>query len=253
VGLKRAAQSFLGGSLLVKSLTAARRRRGSAYPSHEFPALSGDNLADARLYATREDLVGALMKVRPDVVGEIGVGFGDFSEFLIRTLHPLIFVAFDTFDLHRHPIIWGKSTREMLCGNSHQEFYTNRISGLGARVIVEKGLGHVTLSSYADETFDLLYLDADHSYNGVRQDADMAKRKLKSDGTLIFNDYIMYDHLTGHPYGIVPVVNELVVLEGWQVVGFALHQQLFCDIALRAPSAGAHTPAVSHRSQHQVN
>ena len=34
-------------------------------------------------------------------------------------------------------------------------------------------------------------------------------------------------------YGVVPAVNELVVSEGWQVVGFALQQHMFCDIALR--------------------
>jgi hypothetical protein len=37
------------------------------------------------------------------------------------------------------------------------------------------------------------------------------------------------------PYGIVPVVNSLVVNEGYDVVAFALQQQMFCDIAIRKP------------------
>jgi hypothetical protein len=237
VGPVRLAQFLPGWSLLVKSLTTARVKRGWAYPGLEFPALREDNLTNARLYATRKGLVCGLMKDQPELIGEIGVGLGDFSEFLICALCPLVFVGFDTFDLHDSPIIWGRSTGEIFGGKSHQDFYIDRVSNLGTRVIVEKGLSHDRLSSYADETFDLLYIDADHTHSGVQRDANIAKRKIKPDGTLIFNDYIMYDHLAGHPYGVVPVVNDLVVSEGWQVVGFALHQQLFCDIALRLPTA----------------
>jgi hypothetical protein len=33
-------------------------------------------------------------------------------------------------------------------------------------------------------------------------------------------------------YGIVPVVNKMVVNQGWKVLGFALQKHMFCDIAL---------------------
>ena len=56
-------------------------------------------------------------------------------------------------------------------------------------------------------------------------------------GLLVFNDYIMVDHHYGTPYGVVRAVNELVTASDWKVVGFALQQQMFCDIALcRAPA-----------------
>jgi hypothetical protein len=31
----------------------------------------------------------------------------------------------------------------------------------------------------------------------------------------------------------VPVVNEMIHYQGWQVLGFALNSMMFCDIAIR--------------------
>lgn len=83
-----------------------------------------------------------------------------------------------------------------------------------------------------NSTYDVIYIDGDHSYEGVLRDADVSARKLKSNGILIFNDYIIFDHVLGDPYGVVPVVHEFCVNRGWQVLFFALQNQLFCDIAL---------------------
>jgi hypothetical protein len=84
-----------------------------------------------------------------------------------------------------------------------------------------------------DHSLDLIYIDAGHDIESVKRDMQEAVQKIKRDGTLIFNDYIMHDHITGSPYGVVPVVNDLVAQHGWKVVGFALQHHLFCDIALR--------------------
>lgn len=66
----------------------------------------------------------------------------------------------------------------------------------------------------------------------MKRGADLSRQKLKDDGVLIFNDYIMFDHIRHAPYGDVQVVNEMVVNDGWNVIGLALHRDLFCDIAI---------------------
>jgi len=43
----------------------------------------------------------------------------------------------------------------------------------------------------------------------------------------------MTDHILGVAYGVVPVVNKLIVDEGWRIIAFALQKGMFCDIALR--------------------
>jgi hypothetical protein len=203
------------------------------HPQSEIPALAERHVRSARLYANRYDLILGLPLARGGTVAEVGVAFGDFSDFLLQTLDPKKFVAFDLFTLHELTELWGKPIDHWLNGMRHAEFYYSRFAAHGDRVVIEVGDSGLRLPTYPNNYFDMIYIDAHHSYEAVRQDAANAKAKLKGNGILIFNDYTMYDHVNRGPYGVVQAVNELVVLEDWQVIGFALQSQMFCDVAIR--------------------
>lgn len=203
-----------------------------AYPEREFPALESRHMPNARLFANRNDLIACLTSVRGGVVAEIGVAHGAFSQILLDALQPSQFFALDTFELHLIPTVWGISTKELLEGKSHLEFYSDRFSSLGDRIVIKQGLSDDSLKTLPDDHFDLIYIDAGHDYDSVKRDAELSRQKLKDDGVLVFNDYIMFDHIRQAPYGVVQVVNEMVVNEGWKVIGLALHHDLFCDIAI---------------------
>jgi predicted O-methyltransferase YrrM len=99
------------------------------------------------------------------------------------------------------------------------------------------------LASFPDEYFDWIYIDADHSYPGVRRDIEQAKRTVKHDGLLVFNDYLCFDHIELESYGVVQAVNELCIAEDWAFRYFALESQMYCDVALartRSFSRGEH-------------
>jgi hypothetical protein len=72
-----------------------------------------------------------------------------------------------------------------------------------------------------------IYLDADHSFEAVVRDAAAAKRKISDGGILIFTDYMIINHYDMHWYGVVAVVNKLVVEQGFEVIGFALDRRCF--------------------------
>ena len=210
-----------------------------SYPQQDFPALSAANLRHARLYADRKDLVRSFDHIRHGIVAEVGVALGEFSGFLMEELQPAQFVAFDTFDMHESPSHWGVSSSVLFGGLSHQDFFRKKFSGKSDIVVLEPGRSHDTLPLYPERYFDLIYVDAGHTYEDVKRDADIAKNKLKEQGVLVFNDYVMFDHMLGVPYGVVQAVNELVTSEGWCVVGFALQQHMFCDIAVQRGSPAA--------------
>jgi hypothetical protein len=65
---------------------------------------------------------------------------------------------------------------------------------------------------------------------------------VKDTGFLVFNDYMLIDHNHAN-YGIVPVVNDMVVNQGWRVAGYALDHGLYCDIALQRVKAAAAEPS----------
>lgn len=205
------------------------------------PALTPEHLEDARLYADRLEMIRALVPAGPGVaVAEVGVGLGDFSVRLLEELAPSLFVGVDTFVLDQLDTMWDRPTSEIFGGLSHVEFYRRRLAPYGDRVEIEEGLSWDGLERRANASFDLVYVDAGHDYECVARDLDVAVRKVRPDGVVVANDYVLVDHM-GAPYGVVQAVNRLVVTTDWRVVGLALHPQMYCDIALRqvpVPAAG---------------
>ena len=199
----------------------------------DLPALLPEHVADAALYADRNEALAGLP--RNGVVAELGVAFGDFSETMIHHLKPLRFDAFDIFRGHESETFWDRPTAECFGELSHRQFYERRFAKEIAtnRLCVYEGDSATELGKQPDATYDVIYIDSDHSFAGVVRDANVATRKVKPDGILVFNDYIMFDYHYGVPYGVAPVVHDLCVNHGWQVAYIALQRDLFFDIALR--------------------
>jgi hypothetical protein len=237
------------GFLKLGGIFARREKRG-AYHS---PAVDGvstarptfvsvrplpqESVRDGRLFANRRELIAGLHLRPSPVVVEIGVAFGDFSNYLVDTLAPSQFVGLDTFELHKVPTLWGEPSSKFFNGTTHLEHYESRMAMAASKtkLRIVQGDSSAEMSRFPDAYFDLIYIDGDHTHEGVVRDADISVRKVTRNGVLVFNDYIMYDHLGGAPFGVVPVVNDLCN-NGWRVVGFAFHESMFCDIALTPPS-----------------
>lgn len=204
-----------------------------------YAELGPSHVADgARLFATRHSMVDHFAPAfHGGIIAEVGVMFGDFSPFLIDTCKPETFVAIDIFEAHHAPYIWDRPSNEVFQGQTHREFYQGRMARYGDIVRLEEGDSANCLARFPDETFDMIYVDAAHDYESVKRDTMQAIRKLKANGILIFNDYIRYSHYDNQYYGVIPVVNDVVSSQGFQIVGFALQADMYCDIAIqrRAP------------------
>ena len=102
----------------------------------------------------------------------------------------------------------------------------------GGRVHLHEGDSSATLAGLPAEQFDWIYIDADNSYRAVKQDIEAAKSRVKSDGLLVFHNYMFFSHNELKPYGFVPAVHELCVAEDWAMRYLALHPRMYCDVAV---------------------
>lgn len=201
--------------------------------------LQSQHLADANLYATREDMIRSYGdRFVGGVIAEIGTAEGSFSRFLIDTCRPKVFHAYDLFNMNTWGTAWGRPVEEVLEGKQHIEFFQDRFKEEIDRGVVTafQGDGAENLALQPPNTYDLIYIDAEHSRPSVERDAQEAIRRLKPGGVLIFNDYTMFDYINQQEYGIVFVVNDLCVNRGWQITKFALHARMYCDVAIERSS-----------------
>lgn len=197
--------------------------------------LRSEDVANAKLFPHRFEMISYFGQLNPGSVLEIGVGFGKLSTFILEQVRPTKFVAVDIFHMHlgNNPF-WGKTPDEWFQGQTHRQLYESRLSSYSdTESEILEGLSHEVVATLPSRSFDLVYVDADHRPDSVRRDAVEAVRVLKDSGVLIFNDYIYANHDTGEAYGVVQEANHLVKSGQFEIVGFALSPQMFCDIALQ--------------------
>ena len=179
----------------------------------EARTLGEEHLRNCRLLPDRRDII---RRMKPDTnIMEVGVQTGNFSRFLLETLSPVELHLIDTnFEQHQ--------VREKFSGDAAT-----------GRVVFHEGLSWNEMRALPDKHFEFIYLDADHSYEGVTKDIAVAKSKIIDDGCLIFNDYTYWSSMECIDYGVVHAVNELCLNEGWEFVYFALQSRMYCDVAIR--------------------
>jgi SAM-dependent methyltransferase len=170
------------------------------------------HVRQCKLISARENLLNYLPKNA--VVAEVGTQTGYFARMIIDVTQPVT--------LHTIDIDWSIFERE--------KFLQEIESGV---IQIHEGDSVEILSQFPDGHFDWIYIDADHSYNGVYRDIQCAYKKLKSNGILVFNDYTSWSPLEAYPYGVSRAVNEFCLTQGWEFIFLALSPNGYHDIAIK--------------------
>ena len=124
-----------------------------------------------------------------------------------------------------------------LIDNDFSQFAPDFLSEkIGKRVFIHSGDSATIMEEvFCDDYFDVIYIDADHTYDGVSKDISAAKKKIKPGGLMAFNDYMNWSPLESREYGVMRAVNELIVSARWPVVMFAFHDLGYHDIVVQRP------------------
>lgn len=123
------------------------------------------------------------------IIAEIGVFEGEFSKIIFNECKPKKLYLVDLFNGY-----FGSGDKD---GNNYhyvqledemkkiQNYFINNTN-----VIIEKNDSVKFLNSLEDNYLDMVYIDADHSYNSVLNDLKIAFKKVKSGGYICGHDYV---------------------------------------------------------------
>jgi hypothetical protein len=167
------------------------------------PPLEMLHLEGCLLLPDRETMIRDYLP-KHGVVAEIGVARGDNAALILETLPR---------ELHLFDLDFGP------------------LRHLDGPITLHEGESSTELSRFEDY-FDWIYVDGDHSYEGVKRDIAAASRAVKSDGLLIFNDYIPFSYVEFTAYGVIQAVNEFCIEQDWRLRYFVLAPRMFCDVAI---------------------
>jgi len=180
---------------------------------HPAPMLTDKQVEGCYVLPDRETILQKMK--RGGIVAEVGVQAGEFSRSILDICSPSQIHLID-IDLRSHAI--------------HEKFGKEINAGI---VQLQEEDSSSALKKFPDSFFDFIYIDGDHSYNGVKKDIEAGKSKVKKDGFLIFNDYTYWSPCECMEYGVIQAVNELCREDDWKMIYFAFGYYMYCDVAIR--------------------
>jgi hypothetical protein len=195
----------------IEDLTPAQRR--AMWP----PAtpLSDKHIRNCRLVENRNVMLEYMPK--DAVCAEVGIWRCDYSKRIMKTTQPSML----------HLIDIDPDAIE----------YANEVFGLeieSGTVATHLGDSAEIMASLPDRYFDWIYIDGDHSYQGVKRDLAAAYPKLKPGALLAMNDYIYFEPSGFSKYGVMEAVNEFCIEHEFEFLYFALHGRMYHDVVLRS-------------------
>lgn len=160
---------------------------------------------------TREGILALMPKGSVGI--EVGVWKGDFSQRILDYVDPHILVLVDPWQYNpEYGDSWyGNKKMDQNAMDGIFNSVVDRFSSDG-RVSIHRGV--VDHGIVADEMADWIYIDGDHTYEGVMNDIKHSWDLLAKGGTMIFDDYgeagWWFD-------GVKLAVNEFAVENGLKV------------------------------------
>ena len=178
-----------------------------------------------KLYATRKEMLKELAPAGSRVC-EIGVFKGEFAHYIL-TLRPELLVCVDPFS--------GTLPSGDADGNNVQQahlpsVYVN-LANTARRVqnlLLLRGYSQELLPFFAPDTFNVMYIDGDHSYEGCKRDLEICWKLTKKGGFICGHDYQTNPLKTPNRYdfGVDRAVDEFCREKGVELYAKAMDGQV---------------------------
>jgi predicted O-methyltransferase YrrM len=145
------------------------------------------------------------------ICAEVGTYRGDFAAVILRALSPRELYLIDAWE-HRPEYEGASYGGHASAGQEGMDAMYESVvdrfrAAIDTRTIFVKRARSVdAAASFSDESLDWVYIDADHSYEGVKRDLEAYYRVVKPGGYLAGDDYGQQDRWFGD--GVTQAVDE---------------------------------------------
>lgn len=165
-------------------------------------------MIDFNNISSREDLIKIL---KPNGNGiEIGVRKGELSSFILNNCPDLKLYLLDCWD-QQDPKIYN----DLNCDNfTHAQNFKKTIDNIFThfkRTRIIKGYSDEFVDLFPNNFFDFIYIDANHSYEGVKYDINKWFQKLKNGGLFAGHDYLDIYKDKEQIFGVKSAVDEFAI------------------------------------------
>lgn len=167
-------------------------------------------------YADRRALA---LSIAPNSrIAEIGTQRGDFAEELLAS-RPSLLVLVDLWRHQAGPYALDVSNiddggHEANMRHVIQRFDHHMRAG---RVEIVQGFSTDAAQRYEDGFFDVVYIDADHTYEAVFSDLEAWAPKIKPGGRLMGHDYTDRPEAKAQGFGVIAAVSAFCKANDWEI------------------------------------
>jgi hypothetical protein len=181
---------------------------GITPPDKYSPEIPQHLLDSCKLLSNRYVLLSHLPK--HGRVAEIGTLKGDYAREILQVCDPT--------ELHLIDIDFRSLAKDVS---------SNEV------VSLHQGFSHKALESFPDDYFDWIYIDGDHTYEGVKRDISVAMKKVKSGGYLVFNDFARIARAGLGTFGVHRAVCEFAAEKNWAFAYFCFNADALYDVVIQ--------------------
>jgi hypothetical protein len=176
--------------------------------------LRPEHLGNCRVVPSRLHLLDLMPS--GGVCAEVGIATCDFSAEIIARMKP---AKLHLLDIDPHWIVGARAR------------FADEIAA--GRVVLHQGDSSTILRSLPQASFDWIYIDGDHDYDGCRKDLEAAAGCLKAAGVIALNDYTFWGPSDFCKYGVMEAVNEFCISRDFEMTYLALQGRGYHDVAVR--------------------
>lgn len=218
--MRRYLSVALGGQALPQDMSRDERRK--MWPPA--PDLEDKHLKQCRVVPNRVALLDHMPKAA--ICAEVGIMQCEFSRSIMHKLQP---AKCHLIDIDPK---WIGGAKELFADEVKK-----------GRVQLHTGDSATILSSMPKEYFDWVYIDGDHSYEGVKRDLEATRQCIKPGALIALNDYTFWSVSGFCKYGVMEAVNEFCLTYDFEFMYFALQGRGYHDVVLRQIGS---TPSSRH-------